>query len=327
MNTKEYTYEDAVKANETHKRDVIDCGYVYQGEAANWDPQPFLIDYYGEAFRLADDVDMALAEFLRGDLCTMDSGEGISDYLERVHFEPSVADNERDAEILKDLDELEKIYCVTVVDKDGDDIAIWYLTDADTSGARCDTPEEAINAWLDSADISASEYASMSDHIYRSVHHSSRSEESYYSDFESMEEAREFADRFDLTLCLYNFDRGFSRGDGYHDYSYSGDLDPFWDTNNGIDIEKSLIGGTIYLEEGWSDKDFNEAMEPLVDNDDDDEEGHKTVDKIHEVFKNLEKGQVMLVGDADYYGEYQIYDSKFTLSFDWQGDNFEVVAC
>lgn len=338
MATKKYTYEDALIASKDAKREVH-TGYIYEREDVSIQGFAFAwcdADPYASNFRLERSVERALSPFFdNGELDVRKEKESMASYLARVHFDENVittgdiVDGSIDRTVLQFMEKTSDIYEVITVDHDGREVSRYFLT---SDRGTFKTPKEAIDAWDRGGDASPYEYARRSDHIYSSVHHSPGGEERYYSGFETMEEAREFADRFDLTLCLYNSDRGFSRGDGYNTYSFDGDIDPVWDDEKGIDLQNSFIGGAIYVEAGWSRKEFDEEVTRIFLEDADDEEeetqARASAEKIYDVFKTLKKGQVMLVGFVgNLCGEYEIYDSRFTLGFYWSGDSFSIAVC
>lgn len=142
MTTKNYTYEDAVKANKTIKRDIIDLGYAHEGDVRYWDPAPFASDYYDGELIYSEDFDCIASEFLKGDLDTSDVyNSDLEDQLMRTHFEPCVGTTKADRQALEYFDGLKEIYRITIVDNDGDTVAMCYLVEPTTAYS---SPEEAL---------------------------------------------------------------------------------------------------------------------------------------------------------------------------------------
>lgn len=315
MTTKNYTYEDAVKANEDTKRYVEDR-YVYEEDLKGWnDPLPFASsDEDGTNFWISDICDRALSPFLRGDLCTQESGETFGSYIERVHFEPRVATTPEDRATLEGMEEVETIYAVHAVNTDGEPTGVYYFVDDGTVGY--DSPEEALR---NSANA-AYDWAMAGDHIRRYTHHGNREEWDYYAGFETMDEAHEFANKFDLSVDLYEREEGI-----YHEDDEA--TEPKWDEARGIDLRFSFGLESTYLESGMTRAEFDEELIGLLIETKVEEaikDAREFADKAWTAYSAMEREQVMLANP--YSEEYEIFDGRFVLYLDWCNHIFEVIA-
>lgn len=317
MTIKNYTYKDAVKANKDIKRYVEDR-YIYEEDLKEWDdPHSFASsDEDGTNFWIKDVCDRALSPFLRGHLCTEEQGEDFESYIERVHFEPSVATTPEDRAILEGMDESETIYAVHTVNTEGEPTGVYYFVDAGTLGY--DSPEEALR---NSANA-AYDWAMAGDHIRRYTHHGQPGEFDYYAGFETMDEAHDFASKFGLSVDLYE------QGEGIYRQRPENNNEPRLDMERGIDLCLSDMDGASYLERGMTREEFDEKVIGILI---DSAETKETVENVREygdeawkVYTAMSDGQVMLADP--YWGRYEVFDGRFVLYLDWCNDIFEVIA-
>lgn len=150
MTTKNYTYKDAVKANRRAKRGIRE-GYLFHEDFDDRMASAKCFAYSdenGENLYIRTGYIGALSPFLCGAFCTRKKGEDFIDYLEKIHFELSVATTPEERKILEDLaseegkNQFSKILVVHPVNDQGIPMGAYYFINNRTRTHS--SPEEAL---------------------------------------------------------------------------------------------------------------------------------------------------------------------------------------
>ena len=145
MNTlisyKNYSNDLAKEANVGKKREVVDK-YVLEEDYKTECDEPFLISnadgHDANVNQIGYEVDHMLSDVLWGECCTMENGEDLSFYLERVYF--PLCDG-------FDVEQDDTIYCVYTIDDEGELTGRNYFFEGFRPVCELyDTPEEALAA-------------------------------------------------------------------------------------------------------------------------------------------------------------------------------------
>lgn len=136
-----YSYELAKEANVGKKREVVDK-YVLEEDYKTECDEPFLISYAdghdANVNQIGYEVDHMLSDVLWGECCTMENGEDLSCYLERVYF--PLCDG-------FDVEQDDTIYCVYTIDDEGEITGRNYFFEGFRPVCELyDTPEDALAA-------------------------------------------------------------------------------------------------------------------------------------------------------------------------------------